>query len=154
MSSRCKMNEKEMVSGARVNLGFYEWNHGVPKRGYFYKQIPVNVIQTSWQFGPKTKHFNFMPINEEYESLARQFPFTSVNIGCVIPFVDSFQGCSRFGMFVINDGSIIEGESARFHQLADGIVKWFEKNIQMRKEWRRDAEEDFVDFVVARNNAE
>ena len=133
MSSRCKMNEKEMVSGARLNLGFYEWNHGFPKRGYFYKQIPVNVIQTLWQFKSGNKYFTFMPAKEEDEALTKEFPFSSVNIGCVIPFVNSLFGCSRFGMFVINDGNIPEGESARFHQLADGIAKWFETNIQMKK---------------------
>lgn len=153
MSSRCKMNEKEMVSGAKINLGFYEWNHNLPGRGYFYRQIPVNVIQTSWDFGNK-KHFTFMPAKEEDEALAKEFPFSSANIGCVIPFVGSLFGCSRFGMFVINDGDIPEGEDARFHQLADGIVKWFETNIQMKKHWRRDAEEDFVNYIVEKNNAE
>ena len=147
------MNEKEMVSGARLNLGFYEWNHGLPKRGYFYKEIPANVIQTSWDFGNK-KYFNFLVTEEEDKALAIEFPFSSINIGCVIPFADSLFGCSRFGMFVINDGDIPEGEDARFHQLADGIVKWFETNIQMKKQWRRDAEEDFVDYIVAKNNAE
>lgn len=153
MSSRCKMNEKEMVSGARLNLGFYEWNHGLPRRGYFYKQIPVNVIQTSWDFGNK-KYFSFLVAKEEDEALAKEFPLSSINIGCVIPFVNSLFGCSRFGMFVINDGNVSEGEDERFHQLADGIVKWFETNIQMRKHWRRDAEEDFVNYIVAKNNAE
>ena len=152
MSSRCKMKENEMVSGVRLNLGFYHWNHGVI-RGYFYKQIPVNVIQTSWDFGNK-KHFTFIPTEEEDEALAKKFLFSSVNIGCVIPFADSLFGCSRFGMFVINDGDIPEGEDARFHQLADGIVKWFETNIQMKKHWRRDAEEDFVNYIVEKNNAE
>lgn len=153
MSSRYKMNEKEMVSGARLNLGFYEWNHGLPKRGYFYKQIPVNVIQTGWDFGNK-KYFNFLVAKEEDEALAKEFPFSSINIGCVIPFVNSLFGCSRFGMFVINDDDVPEGESARFRQLADGIVTWFETNIQMKKHWRRDAEEDFVDYIVKKNNAE
>lgn len=153
MNSRCKMNEKEMVSGAKVNLGFYEWRHNVA-HGYFYKQIPVNVIQTSWQFKSGNKYFTFMPAKEEDEALAKKFLFSSVNIGCVIPFADSLFGCSRFGMFVINDGDIPEGEDARFHQLADGIVKWFETNIQMKKHWRRDAEEDFVNYIVEKNNAE
>lgn len=113
----------------------------------------MNVIQTSWDFG-SNKYFTFIPAKEEDEALAKEFPFSSVNIGCVIPFASSLFGCSRFGMFVINDGSVPDGEDARFHQLADGIVKWFETNIQMKKHWRRDAEEDFVDYIVAKNNAE